>query len=104
MIQRNDKEESVRITSKGGHEVQTTWTRLVWWKFRPYLIRFSEDLLIFMSLWVVLFFAHWLTTALPLSSLAAKFLVGVHETVVVLSFLWLSLTALFDLVQLKLRR
>jgi len=90
--------------SARGSEPQATWTRLVWQGFRPYLIRFSEDLLIFLSLWVILFVAHWLTRALPLSSLAARFLVGVHETVVVLSFLWLSLMAFFDLVQLKARR
>ena len=91
-------------TARGELDSEASWPRLVWQKFRPYLIRFSEDLLIFISLWIVLYVGHWLTGVLPLSSLASRFLVGVHETVVVLSFLWLSLTALFDLVQLKLRR
>jgi hypothetical protein len=44
-----------------------------------------------------------LTSTFPLGSSLTQFMVGFHETVVLLSFVWLSIVALWDLVNLKRR-
>ena len=79
------------------------WFVEVWSAFRPYCVRLIVDFLIFVSIWAVLFAAHWLTSTFPLGSSVTLFMVGFHETVVLLSFVWLSIVALWDLVNLKRR-
>jgi hypothetical protein len=54
-----------------------------------------------MAFWGVLWAAHSLTTRLPVGSTLSRFLVGFHETVVVLTFVWLSLEAIWDIVMLR---
>lgn len=77
------------------------WIAEVWHDFRPYLIKLSVDFAIFVGIWSILFAAHALTLKLPLESGMAEFLIGFHETMVVLTFVWLSLVATWDLVTLK---
>ncbi len=77
------------------------WLTEVWHAFRPYLIKLSIDFAIFIGIWSVLLAAHALTTALPLDSKLAEFLIAFHEITVVLTFVWLSLVATWDLVSLK---
>ena len=77
------------------------WLVEVWRAFRPYLIRLSTDFLIFATIWLVLLGAHTLTTWLPLGTTFSQFLIGFHETVVALTFVWLSLEATWDIVMLK---
>jgi hypothetical protein len=81
--------------------VRSVWLVEVWRGFRPYLIRLSTDLFVFLAFWGVLWVAHAVTTRLPLGSSVSRFLVGFHETVVVLTFGWLSLEAVWDIVMLK---
>lgn len=80
------------------------WFAELWQGFRPYLIRLALDFLLFVSIWAVLLAAHWLTNTFRLGTKLAEFMVGFHETVVVLSFVWLSIVAFWDLATLKRRR
>ena len=77
------------------------WLVEVWRGFRPYLIRLSTDFRIFLAIWLLLLGAHALTTRLPLGTTLSRFLVGFAETVVVLTFVWLSLEATWDIVMLR---
>ncbi len=79
----------------------TLWLVEVWNAFRPYLIKLSVDFVIFVGIWGVLLAAHALTTALPLGTKLSDFLVGFHETMVVITFVWLSLVATWDLISLR---
>lgn len=81
--------------------VSSVWVVEIWRGFRPYLIRLSIDFLIFLAIWLLLLGAHALTTKLPLGTTLSGFLVGFHETVVVLTFVWLSLEATWDIVMLR---
>jgi hypothetical protein len=72
-----------------------------WRAFRPYLIKLSTDFLIFVAVWLVLLGAHTLSTWLPLGTTISQFLIGFHETVVALTFVWLSLEATWDIVMLR---
>jgi hypothetical protein len=79
----------------------SVWLVEIWVGFRPYLVRLSIDALIFLAIWLLLLGAHTLTTRLPLGTTLSRFLVGFHETVVVLTFVWLSLEATWDIVMLR---
>ena len=79
----------------------STWLVEVWRAFRPYLIKLSTDFLIFSAVWLVLLGAHTLSTWLPLGTTISQFLIGFHETVVALTFVWLSLEATWDIVMLR---
>jgi hypothetical protein len=73
----------------------------VWRRFRPYGVHFVTDFLIFLSLWAFLWIAHSVGTNIPVEGPAALFLIGVHETLVVLNYLLLGMLALFDVWTLK---
>ena len=90
-----------RSARSKSESVRSWWVFEIWQGFRPYFIRLSVDFLIFAAFWTVLWAAHALTTHLPLGSTLSRFLVGFHETVVVLTFAWLSLEAVWDIVMLK---
>ena len=81
--------------------VSSTWIVEIWVGFRPYLVRLATDFLVFLAIWLLLLAAHALTTRLPLGTTLSRFLVGFHETVVVLTFVWLSLEATWDIVMLR---
>lgn len=83
------------------HQPAEAWFVEIWREFRPYLVRLGTDFLIFLAIWLLLLGAHTLTTRLPLGSTLSRFLVGFHETVVVLTFVWLSLEATWDIVMLR---
>ena len=80
------------------------WLAEVWVGFRPYLIRLLSDFLIFLAIWLVLLAAHTLTARMPLGTTLSRFLVGFHETVVVLTFVWLSLEATWDILMLRRKK
>jgi hypothetical protein len=79
----------------------TLWLAQVWHAFRPYLIKLSVDLAIFVGFWIVLLAAHGFTRVLPLGSKMSEFLIAFHEIMVVLTFVWISLAATWDLVSLR---
>ncbi len=79
------------------------WMVEVWRGFRPYLIRLSVDSCVFVAIWFVLVGAHVMTTLLPLGTALSRILVGFHEIVMVLTFVWLSLQAALDIAALRRR-
>lgn len=96
----NAAEEQATITVTPIPPLRAWWFE-VWASFRPYLIKLSSDFLAFVCIWLLLLGAHSLTSTLPLGTTLSKFLVGFHETTVVLTFVWLSLAAILDLINLK---
>lgn len=94
-------DEPQSTTGRPSQAPTSTWLVEVWRAFRPYLIRLSTDFLIFAAVWLVLLGAHTLSTWLPLGTTISQFLIGFHETVVALTFVWLSLEATWDIVMLK---
>ena len=80
------------------------WPVEVWRAFRPYLIRLSTDFLVFVAIWLVLLGAHALTTWLPLGTILSGLLIDFHEAIVALTFLWLSVEAMSDIVTIRKRR
>lgn len=82
----------------------TFWLADVWGEFRPYLVRLFTDFLIFVTIWLILLAAHALTNWFPLGTTLSLFLIGFHETVIVLTFVWLSLEATWDMVMLRRKR
>src|SRR5436305_14166548 len=93
----------MNLPSTVGHAPprSSPWPAEVWDRFRPYLIKLGVDFLIFVAIWCVLWAAHRLTKVLPLGTQLSEFLVGFHETMVVLTFVWISMVALWVLVILS---
>lgn len=78
-----------------------TWLGLVWLSVRPRLVHIAADFSIFLVVWLILWLVHVLTAVLPLNSGLGRFIVGFHETVLALSFVWISMVALWDLTRMR---
>jgi hypothetical protein len=80
---------------------QGYWFSEVWRGFRPFFIKFIEDSLIFVCVWLMLFAVHKLAELFPNDGPAGAFLLSFHGTALSLGVvLWSALT-LWDLYNLK---
>ena len=65
----------------------------VWSGYRPHLVHHTTNFLVSGTIWLFLFLFHLLASLLPISGLAAKFLVALHSlgTIAAMAiFVWFS--------------
>jgi hypothetical protein len=77
------------------------WFVESWIEFRPYAVHLFADLLIFPTIWGILWIVHAVSVRMPVEGDVATFLIGVHESVLALNYILLALLAIVDVYDLK---
>lgn len=77
------------------------WLVESWLEFRPYAVHLFTDLLIFLTIWGILWIVHAVSVSVPVAGDVAQFLIGVHEIVLALNYVLLALLAVVDVYDLK---
>lgn len=97
-----DNSTTGQLAFPWGHMARRkVWFVESWLEFRPYGVHLLTDLLIFLTIWGILWVVHAVSVSMPVDGDVANFLVGVHEIVLALNYVLLALLAVVDVYDLK---